>query len=103
MGTKIRNISPRGTLELPAVGETVERGDVVDVPDVLATRLLRQVDNWEPANAAAKKLAGARLPEEETEATDSVEPSLAPADDDPTDDDSTDETDPSGDDEENTP
>lgn len=43
---KIRNICPRGDLDVPLLGRVVEAGQVVDVTAEQAARLLPQVDNW---------------------------------------------------------
>ena len=47
--TGIRNVSPRGDLDVPLLRRTVAVGEVVDVDPVHATILLEQVDNWQPA------------------------------------------------------
>jgi glutamate mutase epsilon subunit len=55
---KIRNVSPRGALDVPLLRATVDAGAVVEVSDVHGAVLLAQVDNW--------ALAG---PDEPTEST----------------------------------
>lgn len=45
---QIRNISPRGALEVPLLRTVVEAGAVVDVTPEQAERLLDQHDNWQP-------------------------------------------------------
>lgn len=54
---KIRNISPRGDLDVPLLGTVVRAGELAEVSLTQAERLLPQVDNWEPIDAAAKKTA----------------------------------------------
>lgn len=51
----IRNVSPRAGkagLDVPLIGVTVRRGDIVEVSAEHAAILLRQVDVWQPADAA---------------------------------------------------
>ncbi|HUX70576.1 MAG TPA: hypothetical protein VMV41_08720 [Cellulomonadaceae bacterium] len=52
----IRNICPRGDLDVPLIGATVEAGASVDVDAAHAARLLEQVDNWELVNPADAQL-----------------------------------------------
>lgn len=53
----IRNVSPLGTLHVPALDQDVEAGAKVVVEDVaVAASLLAQPDVWAPANAAAEAL-----------------------------------------------
>ena len=52
----IRNICPRGDLEVPLIGATVAAGESVDVDVTHARRLLEQVDNWELVNPADAQL-----------------------------------------------
>ncbi len=47
--TAIRNVSPRGDLDVPLLGRIVAAGEVVDVDPAHAEILLEQVDNWQPA------------------------------------------------------
>jgi hypothetical protein len=47
--TAIRNISPRGDLDVPLLRRVVAVGEVVDVDPAHAEILLEQVDNWQPA------------------------------------------------------
>lgn len=54
---KIRNVSPRGDLDVPLLGRTVRGGETVTVTPEQAQRLIGQVDVWAPADAAAVKLA----------------------------------------------
>lgn len=58
---KIKNISPLGDLDVPALGLTVKAGATVDVADDAAASLLEQKDNW----AAADKAAASMTPEGE--------------------------------------
>ena len=46
----IRNVSPRGDLEVPLLRCVVLAGEVVDVTAEQADLLLPQVDNWQPAD-----------------------------------------------------
>lgn len=48
---KIRNVSPRGALDVPLLRRVVDAGEVVQVSDVHAAVLLGQVDNWQPEPA----------------------------------------------------
>ncbi len=52
----IRNICPRGDLDVPLIGATVVAGESVDVDVDHARRLLEQVDNWELVNPADAQL-----------------------------------------------
>lgn len=45
----IRNISPRGGLDVPLLRRVVTAGEVVDVDAARAALLLAQEDNWAPA------------------------------------------------------
>lgn len=57
----IRNISPLGALDVPALGLVVQAGDVVDVADeAVATSLLEQADNWQAAPADDDNEEGGR-------------------------------------------
>ena len=51
---KIRNVSPRGDLDVPLLGRVVEAGQTVDVTDEQAARLLPQVDNWATVETSPK-------------------------------------------------
>lgn len=51
---KIRNISPRGALDVPLLGRVVEAGEVTEVTKDQADRLLPQSDNWEPVENTGK-------------------------------------------------
>lgn len=48
--TLIRNVSPRGALDVPLLGRGVATGEVVEVSPEHAAILLAQVDNWHPAD-----------------------------------------------------
>ena len=61
---KLKHIDPMGAGRVAALGlRTVERDEVVDVPDDIAPLLLVQTLNWEPADKAAEKLAASAIPE----------------------------------------
>lgn len=45
---KVRNVSPRGDLDVPLLGVVVEAGGVVDVTVEQADLLLAQPANWAP-------------------------------------------------------
>ena len=63
---KLKHIDPMGAGRVAALGmRTVERDEVVDVPDDVAPLLLVQTLNWEPADKAAEKLAASAIPEYE--------------------------------------
>ena len=63
---KLKHIDPMGAGRIAALGmRTVERDEVVDVPDDVAPLLLVQTLNWEPADKAAEKLAASAIPEYE--------------------------------------
>jgi hypothetical protein len=47
---RIRNVSPRGGLDVPLIGASVKRGATVDVSEAHARILLRQ-DIWELVDA----------------------------------------------------
>lgn len=55
---KIRNISPRGALDVPLLGRVVDAGAVTEVTKDQAERLLPQSDNW-AAVAPRKPAQGA--------------------------------------------
>ena len=60
----LKHIDPMGAGHVAALGmRTVERDEVVDVPDDIAPLLLVQTLNWEPADKAAEKLAASAIPE----------------------------------------
>lgn len=46
---QIRNVSPRGDLDVPLLRRVVLAGEVVDVTPEQARALLPQGDNWQPA------------------------------------------------------
>ncbi len=61
---KLKHIDPMGAGRVAALGmRTVERDEVVDVPDDIAPLLLVQTLNWQPADKAAEKLAASAVPE----------------------------------------
>ena len=61
---KLKHIDPMGAGRVAALGlRTVERDEVVDVPDDVAALLLVQTLNWQPADKAAEKLAATAIPE----------------------------------------
>ena len=61
---KLKHIDPLGAGRVAALGlRTVERDEVVDVPDDVAALLLVQTLNWQPADKAAEKLAASAIPE----------------------------------------
>lgn len=65
---KIRNISPRGGLDVPLLGATVEVGEAVDVTPEQARALLAQHDNFAAADEeAARIVAELFSPAEETD------------------------------------
>lgn len=51
---KIRNVSPRGDLDVPLLGRVVEFGQEVDVTADQAGRLLDQPANWAPVETPRK-------------------------------------------------
>jgi hypothetical protein len=65
---KIRNISPRGALDVPLLGRVVEAGAVVEVTADQADRLLPQADNWEKAQTPMPHAAAASGPTRKGEA-----------------------------------
>ena len=61
---KLKHIDPMGAGRVAALGlRTVERDEVVDIPDDVAPLLLIQTLNWEPADKPAQKLAATAVPE----------------------------------------
>jgi hypothetical protein len=55
---RITNISPLGDLDIPLLGRIVTAGETVDVTDEQAAALLAQHTIFEPADKAAKTIAG---------------------------------------------
>jgi len=53
---KIKNVSPIGDLDVPALGLTIKAGETVDVADEFAASLLEQPTNWAPADKAAASI-----------------------------------------------
>lgn len=51
----LRNVSPRGDLDIPLVRRVVPAGEVFEVTADQARRLLEQSGNFEPADAEAGK------------------------------------------------
>ena len=49
----IKNVSPFGDLEVPALGMSILAGETVDVPDEIAQSLLEQPFHW--ASGDSKK------------------------------------------------
>lgn len=49
----VKNVSPLGDLDVPALRITVPAGATVDVPDEVAANLLEQVGTW--ASGESKK------------------------------------------------
>ncbi len=47
--TQFRNVSPLGDLDVPALGQIVEAGEVFDVPDELHDYFASQPENFAPA------------------------------------------------------
>jgi len=43
---KIKNVCPLGDLFVPELGIEIKFGEVVDVPDEMATRMLEAPFNW---------------------------------------------------------
>ncbi len=43
---KIQNTNPLGAVDLPAIGRTIEAGEVFEVPDKLGAALLEQTGNY---------------------------------------------------------
>lgn len=42
----IRNVSPLGALEIPALGRVVDADELVEVSDELGAQLIQQPDNY---------------------------------------------------------
>jgi hypothetical protein len=56
---KIRNISPLGDVDVPALGLSVKAGETIEVSDEAAASLLEQTENWAPADKAAASITPA--------------------------------------------
>lgn len=50
---KVKNVSPLGDLDVPALGLTVKAGETIEVTEEAAKSLLEQLTNWVPADKAA--------------------------------------------------
>lgn len=50
----IRNVNPLGAVEVPLLGQVVDRDATVDVDQEEAERLLPQRMNWAPADEASQ-------------------------------------------------
>ena len=55
---KVRNINPLGAVEV--FGRLVEAGEVFDVPEAQASRLLEQPDNYQSADEAPETKEAAK-------------------------------------------
>ena len=53
---KVKNISPLGDVDVPALGLSVKAGETVEVAEDVAASLLEQTDNWAPADRAAASI-----------------------------------------------
>jgi hypothetical protein len=53
---QIKNISPLGDVDVPALGLSVKAGETIEVADNAAASLLEQTDNWAPADRAAASI-----------------------------------------------
>ena len=53
---KVKNISPLGDVDVPALGLSVKAGATIDVADDVAASLLEQTTNWAPADKAAASI-----------------------------------------------
>jgi len=62
---KVKNISPFGDLEVPALGIEVLAGEVVEVSDDAVAALLDQPLHWESADGASASKASATPTNEE--------------------------------------
>lgn len=51
----LKNINPVGAVDLPLIGQTLDRDATFDVTDEQAELLLQQVDNYELVGAKPKK------------------------------------------------
>lgn len=49
----LRNVNPLGEVDIPLVGQTVQRGAEFEVTDEHAAALLMQVGNYEPVDPAS--------------------------------------------------
>lgn len=52
----LRNVSPRGDLDVPLIRRIVLSGDTAEVSEDQARRLLDQPDNFQPADMDAENL-----------------------------------------------
>ena len=52
---KVKNVSPLGDLDVPALRRIVAAGEVVEVDDELGANLLEQSANWAPAPVKGKE------------------------------------------------
>jgi hypothetical protein len=50
---KIKNVCPLGDLYVPELGLEIKFGEVVDVPDELAARMLEAPFNWSAGDSKA--------------------------------------------------
>lgn len=50
---KVKNVSPLGDVDVPALGLSVKAGAIIDVNEEVAKALLEQPTNWMPADKAA--------------------------------------------------
>lgn len=54
---KIKNVSPLGDLDVPALGLTVKAGAQIEVANIeIAASLLEQPENWVAADKAAASI-----------------------------------------------
>lgn len=65
--TTIKNVSPLGELDVPLLGRVLEAGEVIEVDDDIAERLLPQAGNYEPVDATAKAIHAKLFPAEDTD------------------------------------
>jgi len=56
---KVKNISPLGDVDVPALGLSVKAGATIEVSDEAAASLLEQTINWAPADKAAASITPA--------------------------------------------
>jgi hypothetical protein len=54
---KLKNVSPRGALDVPLLRRVIDAGETVDVTEDQARVLLLQPANYEPADKTTKALA----------------------------------------------
>ena len=52
---KVKNISALGELDIPSLNLVVAAGATFDVPEDVAAELLKQTENFAPADKAAAK------------------------------------------------